>query len=150
MISETSDLTYRAGAIVELVFSLLATLSFLGLWIFMLTASCYEDMVWIFITRAVAVCSFVMSLFVAFHSCFERRVFFNKGVLGCIFFFILAVIIFSNMIAAFYAMNCICQCSQTSNAFKASTSHDLIIFILEMVGSSGLVAVLLVSASVHN
>lgn len=135
----------------EFSFSLLAGLTYIGCWIYLLNADCYQHWINVIFVKCFTVLGAIMSLFTLFHSCFDRRMTIGRGIIGCILFFLISVVVFINLMGAFFAANCnLCRCKPTFNAFNAPGRSDLVIFCLEILASIFLLVVLMISAVVHN
>lgn len=140
----------RSGAKMEILFSLLGVIIFSALWAYLLSYSkCHNDPYWEYIVKVFAILGIVGSLFVLFHSCFERRVVIGRGIFGCIIFFILTLVIFFNLVSAYMGMSCFCRCTTGSNAFTTRQTEDITIFALALSGAFCLILVLLISSVAH-
>lgn len=137
----------KTGAIVQLCCSAAAVLIYFCLWIYHLAyAGCYRDDTATYIMKLSAACGWISSAFVMFHSCFERRVT-NRGVYGCIMFFVLAIVCFINITVGFMSLNCTCKC--TTDAWSTKAVEELTIFGLSLAGSICQIIILLTASVAH-
>ena len=120
-----------------------------GLYIYMLSSVKCHSMVWEGMETLIegfAVLGAMSCLLVLGHSSLDRMLAIGRGVFGCIVFFFLAIVTFSNLVLGFMAVNCVCKCYASSNAFKEGQIEDLLIFGLSISGSFCLIIILMIAS----
>lgn len=140
----------RAASIIEIVFSAIGAAIFFALWIYMLKfAMCYRSPYWIFLTEVFSFLGFVYCLVTLFHGCLEHIVTIGRGILGCFIFFQLIFVALLNIVDGFMAVNCLCQCKETQNAFTMNSVSDLTIMALSWAGSFCIIAIIFITSIAH-
>lgn len=129
---------------IEFFLGLSAASVLLGLWIYLMTADCYEKKDMVFWVKTFAILGTVAGLFIAIYCCFERSISPARGFAACLYISFLAMVGGLNLIGAYVATTCICTCRD--NAIKDTKKDDLIIFILELVGAICILGVILVAS----
>lgn len=138
-------MTKKTGSWVEFFLGVTATSVFLGCWIFLLTkAGCFraQDSIILMLQVGTGLGSLV-GVMVTLYSFFDKVLFQRRGIASCCFFTLIGPIFCINVIGAAISLMCPCRCD--TNPLQEGGS-DLVIFVLESLGSFLLVAVLLVAS----
>lgn len=138
-------MTKKTGAWVEFFLGIIAACVFLACWIFLLTkAECYRPAGSAILVLEIGTgLGALAGAMVVLYSFFEKAIFQRRGIASCCFFTLIGPIFCLNVVGAAISLMCPCRCD--SNPLYAGGS-DLVIFILETLGSFALVMVLLVAS----
>lgn len=140
----------RLDSKLEILFASLGALTFVSLEFYLFISNCTTNETYDFLIKGFSLMGIVVSVFVILNNSFDERAIIGRGAVGFFIFFIISGIIIANALGAYWAMDCMCKCPATSNAFISETSHDLVIFLLEILGLTSLIAILMVAATLRN
>lgn len=126
----------------ELCFGVATFIVFMSLWIYIMSANCYNSLEKVFFLKTMPMIGALTGLFIAVYNYFERNITPRVGIAGCCFLVFIGLVGCLNLLGAYLASSCPCRCAD--NPFT-SPGSDLIILVMEILGSLCLLATLLVT-----
>lgn len=135
------DLSMNASTKIQFCLGLAAAVIFVSLAINLMVVDCWVNKQLVNWVKGFAMTGAVTGIVVAIYTFYEKASSYRKGMANCLFPTCLVSVSCVNLIGGYLSLTCICYCKK--NAISDG-GQDFWIFLLEILGSSCLLVVLLV------